>query len=74
MHVGVHTAITYSVNGREVEIDGAEDSYHTRSGQHNVEMTDYIKSVMEQDIHTSVCYAHTGNSSRHKEEDKREGS
>ena len=50
MYIGVNSTKFYSVYCWKVKVKGSENTKHTGTGEHYMEMTNYVKGVMEQDI------------------------
>lgn len=71
MQVSSNSAEFNSENRREVEIECSKRSEHGGSGKHDVEMTNNVKRIMEQNIHTSVSDCHSTNTTGNEKENKK---
>jgi hypothetical protein len=56
---------------REIKIECTEGREHSSSSKHDMEMTDYVKGVMKQDIHTSMSDSHTANTAGNEEKNEK---
>jgi hypothetical protein len=67
VQVGKKSAIPNTKNCGKVKIKCCKDTGHCRTGKHDVEVADNIKSVMKQGVKTNVGIEHTTQTTQDKE-------
>lgn len=71
MDIAVNSTELNSENCREVEVKCSKRGEHCTTCKHNMEMSNYVKRVVEQYIHSRVGNGHTTNTTTYKEEYKK---
>ena len=71
MDISVYTAVFNPINCGEVEIEGSENTQHSGTSEHYMEMSNDVESIMEEYIHTSMGDGHPRDSTGNEEEYKR---
>ena len=71
MEIRVDTAEFDAKNRREVEIESAKGRKHCPTSEHNVKMPNYVKCIVEKDVHSCMRNAHTTNAPRNEKKNKR---
>ena len=67
MKVGKKSAIPNSKNGSEVKVKGSKNTRHGSTCKHDVEVSNYIKGIMQKCVESYMGIKHTAEPPQHKE-------